>query len=205
MKYQSHWKFRLFGAVAALMIVVAGPAGAATIGPSLQDRLETLTSGDTIEVIVSFHGQGAPSASQLEALENLGLAGIHMRALPIAGVVATPGQIEQLDALDSVRSLWLNEPLEYDNELETAISGVDRLRTDTNLRSDMGLPASGKGIGVLVNDSGIDGNHPDLQFGPKVVQNVLGQTNLHAQDSMLPITYVEDVPDTDIGLSLIHI
>ena len=63
----------------------------------------------------------------------------------------------------------------------------------------MGLPASGKGIGVLVNDSGIDGNHPDLQFGPKVVQNVLGQTNLHAQDSMLPITYVEDVPDTDIA------
>ena len=111
MKHPSHWKARLLGATAALMIALAGPTGAATIGPSLQDRLDDVTSGDTVEVIVSFHGDGAPSAAQLEALENLGLAGIHMRALPIAGVVATPGQIDQLDALDSVRSLWLNERL----------------------------------------------------------------------------------------------
>lgn len=194
-----HRKFRILFAIVALMAAFAGPAGAATIGASLQDSLATLKSTDTVEVIVSFHGDGAPTATQIEALENLGLAGIHLRALPMAGVVATPAQVEQLDALDSVRSLWLNERLEYDNDLETALTGVDRLQTDPNLRSRTGLPYSGKGVGVLVNDSGIDGNHPDLQFGSKVVQNVLGQVNLHAQDSMLPITYVEGVPDSDIA------
>ncbi|MEX2051379.1 MAG: S8 family serine peptidase, partial [Steroidobacteraceae bacterium] len=32
-----------------------------------------------------------------------------------------------------------------------------------------------------------------------VIQNVAGQTNLHAVDDLLPITYTEDVPNTDIG------
>lgn len=185
--------------LAAMALAIAGSAGAANIGASLQDRLESMVSGDTVEVVVSFHGDGAPTAEQLDTLENLGLSGLYLRALPIAGVVATPGQVEQLAATDSVRSLWLNEQLEYENDRSTAISGVDRLRSDANLRSDTGLPASGKGIGVLINDSGVDGNHPDLQFGSKVVQNVAAQANLNAQDSMLPITYVEDVPDTDIA------
>lgn len=186
-------------ALMALLLLVAGPVGAATMGSSLEDRLESLSSNGTVEVIVSFHGEGAPTGVQLEALENLGLGGLHLRALPIAGVVATPAQVEQLAAMDEVRSLWLNEQLEYDNDRSTAISGVDRLRTDSNLRSEIGLPASGKGIGVLINDSGVDGNHPDLTFGSKVVQNVAAQANLNAQEAMLPITYVEDVPDTDIA------
>ncbi len=186
-------------ALMALALLVAGPVGAATIGSSLENQLESMGDNGTVEVIVSFHGKGAPTAAQLEALESLGLSGLHLRALPIAGVVATPGQVEQLAAMDEVRSLWLNEQLEYDNDRSTAISGVDRLRTDSNLRSETGLPASGKGIGVLVNDSGVDGNHPDLKFGSKVVQNVAAQANLNAQEAMLPITYVENVPDTDIA------
>lgn len=123
MRYDRQWKNRLFAALAALGIGMAGPAGAATIGASLQDRLDTMTSVDTAEVIVSFHGEGAPTEDQLAMLENLGLGGIHMRALPIAGVVATPDQIEQLDARSEVRSLWLNEHLEYDNDRSTAITG----------------------------------------------------------------------------------
>jgi subtilisin family serine protease len=185
--------------LATLALGISSSAGAATIGNSLQDQLESMSSSDTAEVIVSFHGDGAPTSAQLNTLENLGLSGLYLRALPIAGVVATSSQVEELAKTDSVRSLWLNEQLEYENDRSTAISGVDRLRTDANLRSDTGLPASGKGIGVLVNDSGVDGNHPDLKFGSKVVQNVAAQANLNARDSMLPITYIEDVPDTDIA------
>jgi uncharacterized protein len=44
---------------------------------------------------------------------------------------------------------------------------------------------------------GIDGTHPDLEFGNHVVQNVMASTNLHALSDLLPITYVEDVPNTD--------
>ncbi|MEA5444881.1 S8 family serine peptidase [Gammaproteobacteria bacterium AB-CW1] len=185
------------GLSAAMML----PASvlAVTVGDSLKDELSNSSLSDTLEVIVSFEGDGALEQSQLDALESLGLTGVHFEALPIAGVVATPDQIDALRDIDGVRSLWLNEALEYDNADGTALTGVDRMRSDQNLRTAMGLPYSGMGIGVLVNDSGVDGHHPDLSYPDKTVQNVAAQTNLRGVDSMLPISYVEDVPDTDIA------
>lgn len=189
---------RLTGLFLSLLLALPFAASAAIIGDSLQRELAGLGPTEVAEVIVSFEDEGPLTLAQLGALEGLGLTGIHFQALPIAGVLATPAQVEALAGLDGVRSVWLNEALEYDNQNGTAMTGVDKLRTDQNLRSN-GLPASGKGIGVLINDSGVDGNHPDLKYPDHVVQNVLGQVNLHAQDALLPITYVEDVPDTDIA------
>jgi serine protease AprX len=60
-----------------------------------------------------------------------------------------------------------------------------------------GFPVSGKGIGVLVNDSGVDGTHPDLQFGKNLKQNVMAATNLNAVSSILPYLVLENVPNTD--------
>ncbi|MEX0735201.1 MAG: S8 family serine peptidase [Steroidobacteraceae bacterium] len=168
-------------------------------GPSLQEALNQSGPDNRLEVIVSFEGDGPLSAAQVNALRSLGLKGISFRSLPIAGVVATPYQVAQLASLPGVRSLWLNDRLEYENDGSTEITGVDRMRTDGRLRSFNGLPFSGKGIGVLINDSGIDGTHADLMYPTHVIQNVAGQTNLHAVDDLLPITYTEDVPNTDIG------
>jgi serine protease AprX len=169
------------------------------VGPSLQDAINQAAPADRLEVIVSFVGDGPLTAGQLAALRDLGLRGIYFRSLPIAGVVATPSQVAQLAAVPGVRSLWLNERLQYENDGSTEITGVDRMRTDARLRSYTGLPFSGKGVGVLINDSGIDGTHADLSYPTHVIQNVAGQTNLHAQDTLLPVTYTEDVPNTDIG------
>ena len=183
---------------ASVIALLAGaPALAAEVGPSLQDAVASAAATDRLEVIVSFDGNGAPTADQVAILKDLGLTGVTFQALPIAGVLATPAQIAALDDAAGVRSLWLNEQLEYDNDASTKITGVDRLRTDRNLRTQMGLPYSGKGIGVLVNDSGVDGQHPDL--ASNTVENVAAQLNLRSYDDMLPITWVEDVPDTDIG------
>ncbi len=187
----------LAAALASAASVLPSVATAAEIGDSLKQAMANLGAGETAEVIVSFESDGAPTLDQVEILEDLGLKGVTLQALPIAGVVATPAQIEALDANPEVRSLWLNETLEYDNAFETALTGVDRLRADANLRSATGLPFSGKGVGVLVNDSGVDGQHPDLQNN--VVQNVAAQFNLHSFDEILPITWVENIPDTDIA------
>jgi len=181
----------LFGGSVAL----AGTA----FGPSLQAALNDADPADRIEVIVSFDGDGPLNAGQVGALRNLGATGIYFRSLPIAGVVATPYQVAQIAALGGVRSLWLNERLEYENDGSTEITGVDRLRTDPRLRPPTGLPYSGKGIGVLINDSGVDGTHADLAYPTHVVQNVAGQTNLHSLDDLLPVTYTENVSNTDIG------
>lgn len=189
-------------AIALLLLAGTGlPATlmAAVIGETLSQKLDTLGPLDTVEVIVSFDQDGPLTTDQVINLESLALGGLYFEELPMAGVLVLAANIDKLAGVDGVRSLWLNEKLEYDNDRSTAISGVDRMRADPNLRTDFGLPYSGKGIAVLVNDSGIDGNHPDLTFPEKVVQNVAAQTNLNSTSPLLPITYLEDIPDTDIA------
>jgi subtilisin family serine protease len=190
--------FALFAAIGAALL--ASPAfAAAVIGQSLQAKLAATPPTATVEVVVTFKGEGPLSDAAIASLGSIGVKGLYMKALPIAGVIATKAQIDQIAQLPTVRSIWLNEQLRYFNGDARALTGVDRARTDGNLRNNLGLPYSGKGVGVLINDSGIDGTHPDVAYGAKTVQNVLGTTNLHAYDTLLPITYVEGVLDTDIG------
>lgn len=152
------------------------------------------------QIIVTFEGSGAPSSSQLELLKSLGVkTGISMKALPIAGVLATKNQVQALASTPGIKSLYLNKKLEYYNYDATALTGVDKARTDPSMqKANGGFPLSGKGIGVVVNDSGVDGTHKDIEFGKNLVQNVMASTNLNAlEPSLLPVTYLENVANTD--------
>ncbi|MGH1434272.1 MAG: S8/S53 family peptidase [Lewinella sp.] len=160
---------------------------------------EALNLGQPLEVVVTFHGDDAPSIANLGLLESIGITqGATLQSLPIAGVIATPTQINTLAANPSVRSLFLNYDIDYENNRATAITGVDQLRTDPIITAQNGgLPVSGRGIGVIVNDSGVDGTHPDLEFGANLVQNVAAHANLNSYSGILPYTPIEDVPNTD--------
>ena len=158
------------------------------------------TAVDPLQVIVTFDGQGAPTKDQLNLLNSLGISkGLSMKALPMAGILATKNQINKLAASPGVKSIYLNRKLTYYNADATSLTGVDKVRTDTAMqKANGGLPITGKGIGVVINDSGVDGTHKDLQFGNHLVQNVMASTNLNSlEPSLLPITYVENVPNTD--------
>jgi serine protease AprX len=158
------------------------------------------TAVDPLQVIVTFDGQGAPTKDQLNLLNSLGISkGLSMKALPMAGILATKDQINKLAASPGVKSIYLNRKLTYYNADATSLTGVDKVRTDTAMqKANGGLPITGKGIGVVINDSGVDGTHKDLQFGSHLVQNVMASTNLNSlEPSILPITYVENVPNTD--------
>ncbi|MEW9053515.1 MAG: S8 family serine peptidase [Neobacillus sp.] len=158
------------------------------------------TSDGPQQVIVTFDAQGAPTKDHLNLLKGLGITtGISMRSLPIAGVLATKEQIEKLAAMPEVKSVYLNHKLTYSNYDANHVTGVDKARTDTAFQKENGgLPFTGKGVGVVVNDSGVDGTHPDLKFGEHLVQNVMGTTNLNSlEPQLLPITYLENVPNTD--------
>ncbi len=173
-------------------------AAQASIGPELQEALQTSTG--PVQVVVTFEGEGAPDAADVDALRDAGVrTGITMRSLPIAGVLATEAQIDELAADPEVLSVYLNRRLQYDNDDYTELTGVDRVRTDTRLtRANDDQPVTGAGVGVVVNDSGIDGTHPDLEYPDHTVQNVEAAANLNSlEPSLLPITYVEDVPNTD--------
>lgn len=158
-----------------------------------------LTAIGPVEAIVTFKGDAGILPEQLQLLKNAGIAkGVALESLPIAGILATKSQIDKLAQSDQIHSIYLNKKLQYENAESTDITGVDKVRTDDSMRKrNGGLPVTGKGIGVVINDSGVDGTHKDIQFGSHLVQNVLGATNLHAVDALLPITYVENVPNTD--------
>ena len=170
--------------------LLSGPITAA-IGPSLQSRMASLADGETLEVIVAFRQKQGIAKSTATSLQGMGLKGGYFKYLPIAGVVATRAQIEQLARRPDVRSLWHNDELQYDNEEARYLSSVDQAQAAPELKNASGEPFTGKGVGILVNDSGIDGLHPDLMN--RVVANAIGHTNLRglAENEMLPFTPTE--------------
>lgn len=186
----------LTGQVNSLLPQLPGLGDFETVVDS--DLLEVLEgTTEPVEVIVTFWGDDGLTGGHLDLLEELGLTkGMKFESLPIAGVLATAAQVELLAALPEVRSIYLNSELEYYNKEANEITGVEKARTEREFRQN-GLPVSGKGVTVLVNDSGVDGTHKDHEYDRKLIQNVLGSTNLNAYDEWLPVTYVEDVPNTD--------
>lgn len=185
--------------LAVLVMLCLSGRGLFAQGVVDPDLRAALKSSPVAQVVVTFQGDGAPQPAQLSLLQQLGITkGLTFQALPIAGVLATAAQVDALAQNPQVKSLYLNKKLSYFNYDDTNLTGVKRLRADKTLTArNNGLPVSGKGIGVLINDSGVDGTHEDIKLGTHLVQNTLGSTNLNAYDAMLPVTYVEGVPNTD--------
>lgn len=172
----------------------------------MEQRLALLGPAETASVIVSFEGRGPLAAPQLKLLEGLGLGGVFMQKLPIAGLIATKAQIQALQKLPGVRSVRFNDRLSYDDDVARRLSSVEQAQASPDLRNAAGEPITGKGVTILVNDSGVDGLHPDLAFGTKVIENVQGHTNLQGlldlglvDRKMFPFTPIEGVPNTDLG------
>jgi serine protease AprX len=192
----------LLSLAAALLLVAATSQTSASstqalVDPQLREALATTT--EPVEAVVTFTHDGAPTAADVDALRQAGITrGFTFQALPSAGVLVTAEQVDALAASPDVASVYFNRPLQYDNEEATALTGVDRVRNDaTFTQRNGGFPISGLGAGILVNDSGVDGLHKDLDFGPHLVQNVEAAANPHAFADILPIVYVENVENTD--------
>ncbi|WP_462410163.1 S8 family serine peptidase [Neobacillus sp. Marseille-QA0830] len=175
----------------------------AEINPAMVDLnllqvLKTATS--PVQVIVTFDGDGAPTRENLNLLESLGIGkGKVLTALPMVGTLATKDQIEKLASKPGVKSIYLNRKLTYYNADATELTGVDKVRADAAMtQANGGIPLTGKGVGVVINDSGVDGTHGDLQYGSHLVQNVMANLNLNSLTSgLVPISYIENVPNTD--------
>ena len=171
----------------------------AQLDPQLLSRMAAAAGTDQLQVVVSYAQSSPVTAAQVAALKSLGIdKGMTMRTLPIVGALATPAEIRALAQRGDVASIYWNAPLKYANLEARQLSGAART---VQSPGDYGqaIPFSGAGVTVLVNDSGVDATHMDLQYGDHVVQNTQGVTNLNAVDTMLPITYVEGVPNTDWG------
>src|SRR5688572_10388525 len=186
-------------AIAAGLLASGVALADAQLDPQLLSRMAAAGAADELQVVISYEQSAPVTAGQVAALNALGITkGVTMRTLPIAGALATPAEIRALAQRDDVASIYFNAPLRYFNKEAREISGAARAVQNP---ADYGraIPFSGAGITVLVNDSGVDGTHDDIKFGDHLVQNTQGVTNLAAVDAMLPITYLEGVPNTDWG------
>jgi serine protease AprX len=200
-------------AIFTICFALGAAAQAATLSPTLQSQLSTLADDASVgTVIVTFKTDGGLKASNLDLLRSVGITrGWTLQALGMVAAPATAGQVRQLAANSAIRSIWSNDRLYYfDNQART-LAGVDKLRSDTYISKTFngGFPVNGKGITVVINDSGIDATHNDLKYPDHVIQNVqilsdastgttcTEQTGCIIGDGFTPLVYKEDVPNTD--------
>ena len=202
-----------FSVIALLGLLAIVNVSAATLGPSLKSKLNGLAADAKVgTVIIAFDTTKGLQPSHLDALRAVGISGgLTLKRLGMVAVMATAGQVRAIAANPSVRSVWFNDRLNYFDYEARMLTGVERLRSDRGFTTQNGgLPVSGKGdFSVVINDSGIDATHPDLQLGKNVIQNVLiatdEQTNntvvyTHPLDGFFPLTTVENVPNTDLNV-----
>jgi serine protease AprX len=202
-----------------LMIFALQGMAAPRLDPELAARLGVAQAGTRLGVVLTFTGNTVTDA-QVAMVRALGItSGVRMQNFPIMGVAATPAQIQQMMGWSQLRSIYLNAPLQMNLNQSKPLIGITRLRQDAALTArNGGLPVSGRGITIAINDSGIDGGHQDLNFNPlnpqagKTIQNVI--INPNDKDGLpvrvdalgnplagiLPPTVVENVVNTDTNV-----
>jgi subtilisin family serine protease len=170
------------------------------VDSSLTALLEEGVSTEALEIILTY--RSAPTEQDVQALEKLGIIdGLKFQELPMIAVSANIAQVEAILASNiksKLLSVYQNKELQYFMKESREYIGVNRQETDNDYRVwNGGAPVSGKGIGVAVIDSGVDGTHPDLK--PNVVKNVkvvAGTLNTGLGKGIIPPTLI-DLPNTD--------
>ena len=208
--------FRLITAVALGAVFAVSTQAAPKLDPQLRARLTTAKATDLFGVVLTFKGERVTDA-QVAQVVALGVSGgYRMRSLPVIAVNATPAQVMKLAGWDSLRSIYLNAPVQLYDHQSNPLIGTERLRNDIDVtRANRGTPVSGRGVTVSINDTGVDGTHQDLTYNltnpaaGKTVQNVI--MNMSDKDGLivrsdmlgnvlagiLPPSYLENQPNSD--------
>jgi subtilisin family serine protease len=152
-------------------------------------------------VVITFdHKVGNPDFTMLKTLGITG--GVYLSELPIVLTKVNQAQFNVLRQKSGIRSLYANRTFKLLDLESRSISGVENLLRDAEVSNrNLGLPVSGKNIGISYIDTGIDATHPDLTLGENVVQNVLfptAEVPLNLPAEFVPVLPLENQPLTDV-------
>ena len=169
-------------------------ASGVDVDPVLGSALSLAAPTDQLEVLVTYDTTASGDAVA-QAVRATGAGIIRFRHLPIVAAVATPAQLTQISAVPGVVSLYANKQLRY-----FLAESIPSIRA--NLARVAGY--TGKGIGVAILDSGVDGLYnPDVHYPEHLVQNVkmLGSMKDLMSPDPSPVAadlFVENVANTDL-------
>ena len=171
-------------ALAACVLTVAacqdqsGPVGAAPesqpanllglgtgvkIDPVLTTLLNLASPTEKLGVLVTFDEGSTNSTAVATALTSSGAAIVKFKNLPIVFALANPAQIAAITTRPGIVSVYSNKQLSYYlAESTRAIRATDAWNAGY----------TGKGVGIAILDSGVDGLNPGLASGTKTVHNV---------------------------------
>ena len=159
---------------------VAGPQRAAprleanVLDPALSTALASAAPTTTLEVIVNYDETVTTRDAVTNSMLNLGAGVVQFKNLELVAGVATPAQINTIAALPGVQSVYLNRQLQYYGRPGGAYALLLHESVPT-IRADavQAIGITGKGVGIAILDSGIDGLYnPDLVYPTHTVQNV---------------------------------
>ena len=170
-------------------------AAGVSVDPVLSNALNIALPTQQLEVLVTYDSVTSGDAVA-NAVRATGAGIIRFKHLPIVYALATPAQLTQISSTPGVVSLYSNKQLQY-----YLAESVPSIRA--NLVHAAGY--TGKGIGVAILDSGVDGLYnPDVTYPAHTVQNVkmLGSAkDLVTFDEGEPAVggslFVENVANTD--------
>jgi serine protease AprX len=143
-----------------------------TVDPALTAALATALPSDRMVVIVNYDEAVTTSDAMSAAIQNVGSGVIQFNNLDLVAAFATPAEITAISALPAVQGVYANKQLRYSMLHES----LPTIRADAV--HTMGI--TGKGVGIAILDSGIDGLYnPDLHYPDKTVQNIKVIANLN--------------------------
>src|SRR6266516_2714738 len=141
--------------------------------PALSSALATAAPTDNLDVIVNYDETATTRDAVTSAVLGTGAGVVQFKHLDLLAALATPAQISAIAAVAGVQGVYLNRQLTYYGHAGSGLwllhESVPTIRADAV--QAMGI--TGKGVGIAILDSGIDGLYnPDVRYPTKTVQNI---------------------------------
>jgi serine protease AprX len=148
------------------------------LAPSLAAQLGTMAATDTAFVIVRYVEGATTGATLATQIMDLGAGARALTQLPFVGALATPAQVAAIAALPGVVRVSENRQLSWLSRSATLALLDESVPTIKADQARVRYGVSGRGIGVAILDSGIDGLYQlDVQYPSRTVQNLKVITN----------------------------